>query len=72
MAASNSEAMMIVCFVNYFDAKTAMEEMRRLDVVPILLVSTRGRLRLRPAGDVTVRLWRFRGSFGVKGGMEEG
>ena len=64
--------MMIVCFVNYFDAITAMEETRRLDVVPILLVSTRGRLRLRPAGDVTVRLWRFRGSFGVKGGMEEG
>ena len=66
--------MMIVSFVNCFDAITAVDELRlrRLDVVPILLVSTRGRWRSRPAGDVAGRLWRFRGSFGVKSGMEEG
>ena len=64
--------MMIVSFVNCFDAITAVDELRRLDVVPILLVSTCGRWRWQPAGNVTGRLWRFRESFGVKGGMEEG
>ena len=54
-----------------FDAITAVEELKRLVVVPILVRSTRGRLRSRPAGDVTGRLGRFCGSFGVKGGTEE-
>jgi len=66
---SNSEMMMIVSFVNFSDAITAVDELRHLDVVPNLLVSARGRLRSQPAGDATWRFWRFRGSFGVKGGM---
>ena len=53
-------------------AITAVEELKLLVVVPILVRSTRGRLRSRPAGDVTGRLGRFRGSFDVKGGTEEG
>ena len=61
----------IVCFNNYFDAITAVDELRRFDVVPILPHSTRGRLRFEPAGDVTVWLWWFRRSLGVKGGTRK-
>ena len=55
-----------------FDAITAVEELKRVVVVPILVLSMCGRLRSRPAGDVTGRLGRFHGSFGVKGDTEEG
>ena len=65
--------MLMFLLLIVFDAITAVEELKRLVLVPILVLSTRGRLRSRPAGDVTGRLGRFRGSvFGVKGGMEKG
>jgi len=64
--------MLMLLLLIVLAAITAVEVLEGLIVVPILVRSTRGRLHSRPAGDVTGRLGRFRGSFGVKGGREEG